>query len=135
MRTNIKAAMKAWARVAPLLTPARNRADYVRLVEALDTVLDAGGTDQKHPLAGLADALGKLIAEYERVRVPLREMPVPDFLRELMRLHGLKQSDLPEIGPQSVVSAVLNGRRQRNVRQIAALRARFHLPADVLLAA
>jgi HTH-type transcriptional regulator / antitoxin HigA len=133
MRVDIEAAMKAWPQVAPLLTPAKSKADYERLVAALDAVLDAGGADEKHPLAGLADALGELVADYERVRVPLREMSVPDFLRELMRQHGLKQSELPEIGKQSVVSAVLSGKRRLNLRQVAALRSRFHLPADALI--
>ena len=34
------------------------------------------------------------------------------FLRELMNQHGLTQKDLPEIGAQSVVSAVLSGKRR-----------------------
>ncbi len=52
-------------------------------------------------------------------------------LRFLMDQHGLKQSDLPEIGPQSVVSQVLAERRMLNVRQIAALSGRFGITADV----
>jgi len=134
MKTDVKAAMKAWPRVASLLAPARSKADHQRLVDALDAVLDAGGADEKHPLAGLAAALGERIEEYESVRTPLREMSVPEFLREFMRLHGLKQTDLPEIGAQSAVSAVLSGKRKLNIRQVASLRARFHLPADALIA-
>ena len=46
-----------------------------------------------------------------------------------MDVHGLRQSDLPEIGAQSVVSAILAGRRSLNVRQVKALAARFGIPA------
>lgn len=47
-----------------------------------------------------------------------------------MQQHGLKQSNLPEIGTLSVVSEILKGKRKLNVRQIAKLSARFGLPAD-----
>jgi HTH-type transcriptional regulator/antitoxin HigA len=63
----------------------------------------------------------------------MKEMPIPEFLRERMRLHGLTQSQLPEIGPQSVVSAILAGERALNVRQIARLARRLELPADVFM--
>ena len=71
--------------------------------------------------------------EYEAAHVPIRQMPVRAFLRELMKQHGLTQKDLPEIGAQSVVSAVLSGKRELNVRQIARLSARFGLPADAFM--
>ncbi|MNR66199.1 Antitoxin HigA [compost metagenome] len=48
-----------------------------------------------------------------------------------MQEHGLTQSDLPEIGAQSVVSDILNGKRQLNVRHIRALAERFQVPTDV----
>jgi HTH-type transcriptional regulator/antitoxin HigA len=51
-----------------------------------------------------------------------------------MREHGLKQTDLPEVGSQGVVSEVLAGRRALNLRQVKALSARFRVPMDVLAA-
>jgi HTH-type transcriptional regulator/antitoxin HigA len=47
------------------------------------------------------------------------------MLRFLMEEHSLKQSDLPEIGSQSLVSEILSGKRELNVRQIRALAKRF----------
>jgi HTH-type transcriptional regulator/antitoxin HigA len=133
MNAALKTAVTYWPRVAPVLKPARSRADYEQLVIALDYVLDAGGADEKHPLALLADYLGNLVSEYETARLPIKEMSVPDLLRELMDRHGLTQSQLPEIGPQSVVSAVLSGKRALNVRQISRLARRFKFPADVFM--
>ena len=75
-------------------------------------------------------------ADYEQLvtaRLPIKEMSVPKLLRELMGRHRLTQSQLPEIGPQSVVSAVLSGKRALNVRQIARLARRFKLSADVFM--
>ena len=45
----------------------------------------------------------------------------------LMESHNLKQSDLPEIGSQGVVSEILNGKRKLNLRQIKELSNRFHV--------
>jgi transcriptional regulator with XRE-family HTH domain len=44
-----------------------------------------------------------------------------------MEEHGLTQSDLPEIGSQDVLSEILRGKRELNVRQIRALATRFHV--------
>ncbi len=133
MNRALRSAITHWPHVAPLLTPPRTKADYERLVEALDAVLDAGGADEKHPLALLAGYLGDMVAEYEATHSPMKEMSVPELLRELMAQHNLRQSDLPEIGRQSVVSEVLSGKRRLNVGQIKRLARRFRLPAEVFL--
>jgi HTH-type transcriptional regulator/antitoxin HigA len=54
-----------------------------------------------------------------------------ELLRALMVEHDIKQSELPEVGPQPVVSDVLAGKRALNLRQVAALAARFHVPMEV----
>ena len=133
MKAAIKTAITYWPRVAPVLTPPRTKAEFETLVDALDAVLDAGGADEKHPLARLADYLGDLVTHYEAAHRPKKEMSAPHLLRELMKQQSLRQSDLPEVGPQSVVSDVLRGKRQLNVRQIAKLAKRFKLPAEVFM--
>jgi HTH-type transcriptional regulator/antitoxin HigA len=51
-----------------------------------------------------------------------------------MDQHDLKQIDLTsELGTQSVVSEVLSGRRQINVRQAKALAQRFSVSAAVFI--
>jgi len=49
-----------------------------------------------------------------------------------MEEHGLNQSELTEVGAQSVVSAVLAGKRAQNLRQEKALARRFSVPLEVL---
>lgn len=131
--TNVQAAIRQWPQVASLVTAPRTKGDHRRMVEALDAVLDAGGADEHHPLASLADYMGELIRAYEDRVMPRREIPVGDFLRELLGQHGLKQSEVPEIGSQSLVSDILRGHRQLTAKQIAALSKRFKLPADAFL--
>ncbi len=60
INTHINDAITHWPHVAPLLQPARTEAEYEALVEAMDAVLDAGGADESHPKARLADYLGDL---------------------------------------------------------------------------
>ena len=50
-----------------------------------------------------------------------------------MEGHGLRQSDLPEIGSQGVVSEILNGKRELNVRQIRELAKLFNVSPAVFL--
>ena len=56
-----------------------------------------------------------------------------EVLKYLMEQHSLTQSDLPEIGSQGVVSEVLRGKRELNVRQIEKLAARFHVSPAAFL--
>ena len=49
----------------------------------------------------------------------------------LMQEHGLTQAELPEIGSQGVVSEILAGKRDLNVRQMRALANRFHVSPAV----
>jgi len=63
----------------------------------------------------------------------LPEIGGAEVLRYLMKEHGLRQEDLREVATQSVISEVLAGKRQLNVRHIRALSDRFCVPADVFL--
>jgi HTH-type transcriptional regulator / antitoxin HigA len=64
---------------------------------------------------------------YEQEHASMPEVNGVDMLRFFIEEHGLTQSDLPEIGSQGVVSEILKGKRELNVRQIRALAQRFHV--------
>jgi len=64
---------------------------------------------------------------------PMPESSGADMLRYLMEERGLKQSDLPEIGSQGVVSEILNGKRELNIRQMRELAKRFHVSPAAFL--
>lgn len=131
MSALLKQAAEHWRFVAPLLTPPMTEAEYDSLVEALDELLDEIAGDENHPLSSLALQVGDRIAAYDAENYPIPDVPGHEVLRFLMAEHQLTQSDLPEIGAQSVVSEILNGKRKLNVRQIRALSERFNVPTDV----
>jgi HTH-type transcriptional regulator/antitoxin HigA len=115
------------------LRPVTNEEEYAKAVSALNQLLDVGAADEDHPLAGLVNAVGALIAIYEDLHNPPEKVAPAAVLRLLMDQHELSQSDLPEVGTQGVVSEVLSGKRDLNVRQIKLLSGRFNVPASVFL--
>lgn len=121
-----------WTAIRPILT-LRDETDYDRAVATLNELLDEIGTDERHPLYDLLDTLGTVIAVYEAERMALPLSDGREVLSYLMEEHDLRQSDLPEVGSQGIVSEILNGKRELNVRQIRALAARFGVSPGVFV--
>jgi HTH-type transcriptional regulator / antitoxin HigA len=116
------------------LHPIRTSAEYTRGVAAVNELLDAGAGDESHPLADLAATLGELIGDYDEKHHPLpKNLSGADMLRFLMEQQNLNQADLPELGSQGVVSELLAGKREFNLRQIKVLTKRFGLSANAFI--
>jgi HTH-type transcriptional regulator/antitoxin HigA len=79
-------------------------------------------------------AQAHLIACYEQSRWPRRIPRTAEVIRYLMDQHGLSRADMvPILGTASRVSEVLRGKKALSMTMIQRLRARFGVPADVLL--
>lgn len=113
-----------WSAISPLLT-IRKEEQYLESVERLNNLIDEVGTDEQHPLYELLDTLGTVLHAYEQEHYPMPDCTGAEVLQYLMEEHGITQSDLPEVGSQGVVSEILRGKRELNVRQIRALSKRF----------
>jgi HTH-type transcriptional regulator/antitoxin HigA len=121
-----------WSTIGPLLT-IRNEREYDRAVKRLNELLDEIGTNERHPLYSFMDTLGTLIEAYEEQHYPVLDRSGVDLLQYFMEEHGLSQAELSEIGSQGVVSEVLNGKRELNIRQVRALAQRFHVSPAVFI--
>ena len=121
-----------WKNIAPLLT-IRNDREYNAAVKRLSELLDEIGDSEKHPLYSLLDTLGTLMQAYEEEHYPIPDVNGAAVLRFLMDEHGLTQSDLPEVGSQGVISEILNGKRELNVRQIRSLAQKFGVSSAVFV--
>ncbi len=119
--------LPAWEtfRSATDITPIRDEAHYQRMVAMIEALLDEANGNESHPAMGLVDIVGDLIEDYEAEHSPLPEVTGVQALKFLMEQHGLKQGDLREIGSQGVVSEILTGKRELNIRQVRALSERF----------
>ncbi len=132
MSVSTKDIQNHWANIRPLLT-IRNEREYEKAVKRLNNLLDEIGTNERHPLYELLDTLGTLVHAYEEKRHTVPESSGADMLRFFMEEHGLTQSHLSEVGSQGVVSEILNGKRELNVRQIRALAKRFGVSPAVFV--
>jgi len=109
------------------LDSAFTRANARRMSKLIDGLLGATN-DPKAPagLHKLLDWVGGWLAEFERTHVKVDTVSPAELLRHLMDVNDLKQRDLAkELGGQSIVSAILNGKRLVNARQAAMLGQRF----------
>jgi HTH-type transcriptional regulator / antitoxin HigA len=108
---------------AAIIMP-RIEEEYDAMVARLNALLGEV-KDESDPRSRGIETLEVLIEKYDDEHYQLPDASPAEVLRFLMEEHGLNQGDLPEIGTQGVVSEILSGKRQLNVRQIQALAARF----------
>lgn len=121
-----------WSQLEPYFR-IKDEGDYKRAVDLLNRLLDEIGDDESHPMYAFMDTLGLLVEHYEDEHYPMPEADGIGVLRYLMEEHHLRQIDLPEIGSQGVVSEILNGKRDLNIRQIRTLAKRFGVSAEVFI--
>lgn len=133
MDTQLEKIAKIWPGIQNIFSVPHNQKEYNRLVNILDGLIDEVGENESHPLASLMETLGSLIESYEAQNFPEIEGSPSVALKTLMEEHDLKQSDLPEIGSQGVISEILSGKRQLNVRQIKLLSKKFKVSPSVFM--
>ncbi|MFL5086385.1 MAG: type II toxin-antitoxin system HigA family antitoxin [Xanthobacteraceae bacterium] len=90
-------------------------------------------SDDPADLARL-QAQARLVAAYEETKWPRRRPSTAEMIRYLMDQHGLTRADLvPILGTPSRVSEVLRGKKELSMAMVQRLRARFRVPAGLLL--
>lgn len=130
--------LKPWQTLNSALglgSPVRDEAHYEALLKFVEECFDRFGSEDNHPVFGLVAIVADRLRDYENRIHPWPEGSTPaSRLAFLMEQHQLRQADLPEVGSQSVVSAVLSGKRMLNLRQVKLLAARFGIPMEALAA-
>lgn len=117
---------------APVIcvTAIHSDADLIRAQERIEVLWgSSSGTPEGDELEILSD----LVEAYERRHFEIPNTGGIGVLRALMEGNGLTQSDLPEIGNQSVVSQIFSGKRHLNARMALALAKRFKMPVSAFL--
>lgn len=98
-----------------------------KLMPIIDKVTDKGVSDY-------FEALTTMTYEYEKIRREELDSDPVETIKYLMKGHNLKQGDLTEeLGGQSVVSEILNRKRQLNISQIKKLASRFKVNPAVFI--
>ena len=133
MNTQIEQIAKVWPTVQDVFSVPHNDKNYKKLVSFLDEIVDKVRENESHPLASLMETMGSLVEAYEINNVPEPSGDPVKTLKTLMVDHGLKQTDLKEVGSQGVVSEILTGKRSLNIRQVKALSKKFHVSPAVFM--
>jgi HTH-type transcriptional regulator/antitoxin HigA len=116
------------------IAPPRTEKEFSALGALMNDLLDEIGDDDAHPDFDLLELVTTLVEAYEAEHIEIPDAPPAEVLAFLMREHGLTQNDLRvEFGAQSVVSAVLNGKRKISAAQAKALGRRFSVSPAVFL--
>jgi len=130
---SVQSAWQGLNKLVPL-GPITSEKDYKRRVRVLDELLDRIGANESDRLMPLLDLVTREIESYEAKNHTLPDATPAAVLAYLMEEHNLKQTDLAEeLGGQSIVSAILNGKRELNTRQVKALSTRFKVSPAVFL--
>lgn len=109
-----------------------NESEYKEVQAEIDRLIDQDELTNEE--TAYLDLLGTLVWAYEaktedKTNYTLRGI---ELLKGLLELHDLKQKDLlPIFKSESIVSAVLNGKRKLTVDHINQLAAFFHLPHEL----
>ena len=100
---------------------------YLRKLEELTGRERVTAAEEK-----LIALLTVLVEEYEDKAYPVPQAGPVDVIRHLMQEHSLRQKDLVDVfGTESIVSDVLNGKRELAKEHIRRLSARFHVSPAV----
>jgi len=133
MNSQLENISKAWPAVKAIFSVPHSEKDYNALVKTLDSLINEVGNDQNHKLAPVMETIGNLIENYEAQEYKINESSPIEALKYLMQEHGLKQSDLKEIGSQGVVSEILTGKRMLNIEQVKKISNKFHVSPLVFI--
>ncbi len=125
MQPQLQNIANVWPTIRNVFSVPHTEKDYENLVSLLDGLIDEVGENENHPLSSLMETIGNLIETYETNNISKTLSTPTESLCYLMAEHNLKQSDLPEIGSQGVVSEIIKGKRSLNIRQIKELSTRF----------
>jgi len=100
---------------------------YIQKLEELTSQKRVTAAEEK-----LIALLTLLIEEYENQHYALPKATPVAIVRHLMEAHDLRQKDLVDVfGTESIVSDVLNGKRDLAKEHIRRLSARFHVSPSV----
>jgi HTH-type transcriptional regulator/antitoxin HigA len=133
MQPQLQNIASVWPSISNVFSVPHTERDYENLVSLLDGLIDEVGENESHPLSSLMESIGNLIETYENNNISPNLGNPTESLHYLMKEHGLKQSDLPEIGSQGVVSEIMKGKRSLNIRQIKELSMKFGISPLVFI--
>lgn len=129
----LEQALQNWSMVAPVVDTPKTEEDHQILLQHLKEAMEIVENKPGSQLSGLIKAMARASKEYEENYMAKQQGSALLALKYLIKLHGIKQSELKEIGSQGVVSEVLNGKRSLTLRHIRKLSKKFNVSPSVFI--
>jgi HTH-type transcriptional regulator/antitoxin HigA len=121
--------------LAPVQSDAQMRQANRMIDRLMDYLNDDPNAAEATEVSKYLTVLSDLAGSFESKRFEFKKSEPREILAYLMETNQLKQSDLEEeIGPQSVVSDILSGKRSLNVGHIKRLSERFKISPALFVA-
>ncbi|MEO8400513.1 MAG: helix-turn-helix domain-containing protein [Gammaproteobacteria bacterium] len=133
MNIVLKKTIEHWGYLLPYVHVPRNESNYEILLDFVEKLMQVSRQTKDEHVTSLLKLVAKNIVEYEARRFRTKSVSPLERLEFLMEEHNLGQSDLPEIGGQSLVSKILSGERQLTVEHIQKLSKRFGVSSSVFI--
>jgi HTH-type transcriptional regulator/antitoxin HigA len=120
-----------WQHIEPYAKVPHTKTEYQKQRALLEKLMELAASTKNEHIVNPIQLVTRNLKAYEDEHFPLERATAIDVLRFLMDEHGLSQSNLPEIGSQSLVSKILKGERKLTADQIGRLAGRFHVSPAV----
>jgi len=109
----------------------KNEEQYMEVLSRIDEIMDV---EPNTPEADELDLLSLLVENYEEKNFPHPNPSPIDVIKYYIEVRGLKQKDLVGIiGDKTLVSRVINGERELNLRMVKNLHDKINIPYSLLL--
>ena len=96
-------------------------------------MLTSYATSEKDISAIFAHMVSERVYEYEQTNLILPTVTPAEALAFFMAENGVKQRDLHHIATQSIISEILNGKRNMTVAHVKGFSAHFGVPEKTFL--
>jgi len=133
MNQQLENAMQHWNMVAPAIDCPKNQQDYETLLSNIQEAIELVENRTNSPLNGLIEAMASAAQKYEKDQIDSLRGGALASLKYLIKLHGVRQAELREIGSQGVVSEILNGKRTLTLRHVRELSKKFNVSPNVFV--
>lgn len=111
-------------------SPLSSEEDVLARAQVMDELMDMAKGDDDITMV-FANAIADRIEEYETEKLQIPKAEPKEVLAFMMNERGVKQKDLHDIAPQSVISEILNGKRTMTVDHINGFAKFFNIPVTM----
>ena len=99
-----------WKHIAPIIHEPQNHAEYEKLADMLDQLLDIVGDNESHELMGLVDVISHMISMYDECHhKPLQQASGIDALKFLIEERGVKSIGHETFDTDASIDTAKNG--------------------------